>query len=189
LRGQLPELCSIINESLRDDSPLEMPSLAILARCINHLCLVRADLTKQKFPPDGCTYRGGELPPQFFDFYQQIGLAYRVPGFLATSFRRRVADGFLGRKFATGRTPVRWEIALDPRGRDDINFRCMHVNYLDHVQIEGEEEFLFTPYSVFTVLSFHKPQNPTAMDPVVVRIQASLDNMQEPEHLPLAPWY
>jgi hypothetical protein len=42
LRGQLLELCSAINESLRDHNPFKMPSLAILARCINHLCLVRA---------------------------------------------------------------------------------------------------------------------------------------------------
>ncbi len=178
-----------MNESLNDDRPLEMPTLTILVRCIDHLCLVRADLSKQTFPPDDCTYRGGELPPRFFDFFKQVGLKYRVPGFLATSFLKSVANRFLGRKFADGRTPVRWEIALDPRGRNDMDFRCNHVNYLDQVQIDGEEEFLFTPYSVFTVLSFQSPEIPTAVDPVVVRIQASLDNIQEPEHLPLAPWY
>jgi hypothetical protein len=178
-----------MNESLRDDLPAEMPSLAILARCINHLCLVRSDLSKQKFPPDDCTYRGGELPPQFFDFFKQIGLKYRVPGFLATSFKKKVAAEFLGRKFALGRTPVRWEVILDPRGRDDVDFRCRHVNYLDRVQTQREEEFLFTPYSVFTVRSFHQPDNPSAADPVVVRIEASLDNLDEPEDLPLAPWY
>ena len=179
----------MMNESLREDCRTEMPSLAIIARCINHLCLVRSDLSKQKFPPDGCTYRGGELPPQFFDFYKQVGKQYRVPGFLATSFKQQVANHFLGRKFALGKTPVRWEVVLDPRGRDGVAFRCRHVKYLDHTQIVGEEEFLFTPYSVFTVLSFHQPPRPTAIDPVVVRIQASLDNQAEPEDLPLAPWY
>ena len=178
----------MINESLREDCRTEMESLAILARCINHLCLVRADLTQQKFPPDSCTYRGGELPPQFFGFFE-VGKKYRVPGFLATSFKQEIANRFLGFKFALGRTPVRWEVVLDPRGRDDVAFRCRHVNFLNHTQIAGEEEFLFTPYSVFTVLSFNQPPHPTAADPVVVRIEASLDNQTEPEHLPLAPWY
>jgi hypothetical protein len=179
----------MMNESLREDCGTEMPSLAIISRCINHLCLVRSDLSKQKFPPDGCTYRGGELPPQFFEFFKQVGKKYRVPGFLATSFLQRVANDFLRRKFESGRTPVRWEVVLDPRGRDDLAFRCRHVNYLTHTQIPGEEEFLFTPYSAFTVLSFNQPAHPTAADPVVIRIQASLDNQEEPEDLPLAPWY
>ncbi len=56
-------------------------------------------------------------------------------------------------RYAQGKTPVRWEMLLDPRGRNIPEFRCRHVNFLENTQIPGEEEFLFTPYSVFTVLS------------------------------------
>ncbi len=87
-----------MNESLREDCRSQMDSLAILSRSINHLCLVRDNLSKQKFPPDGRTYRGGELPPRFFDFFA-VGTKYRVPGFLATSFRKHVAQRFLACKF------------------------------------------------------------------------------------------
>jgi hypothetical protein len=97
LRAQLPEFCSMMNESLREDCSSQMDSLAILARSINHLCLVRDNLSKQKFPPDGCTYRGGELPPRFFDFFA-VGTKYRVPGFLATSFKKSVSQRFLALK-------------------------------------------------------------------------------------------
>jgi hypothetical protein len=95
----------MMNESLREDYLSEMPSLAILARSINHLCLVRDNLSKQKFPPDDCTYRGGELPPRFFDFFA-VGTKYRVPGFLATSFQKSVAQNFLASKCESA-TPER----------------------------------------------------------------------------------
>ena len=53
----------------------------------------------------------------------------------------------------------------------------------------GEEEFLFTPYSVFTVLSLQVPDRPSVQDPDVVQVQAAMDNTEEAEDLPLAPWY
>ena len=86
---------------------------------------------------------------------------------------------------------MRWEVLLDPRGLDSPEFRCRHVNFLQNTQlpVEVEEEFLFTPYSVFTVLSLHVPDRPSVQDPVVVQVQAAMDNTEEAEDLPLAPWY
>ncbi len=84
---------------------------------------------------------------------------------------------------------MRWEVLLGPRGRDSPEFRCKHVNFLENTQLPGEEEFLFTPYSVFTVLSLHVPDRPSVQDPVVVQVQAAMDNTEEAEDLPLAPWY
>ena len=44
-------------------------------------------------------------------------------------------------------------------------------------------------YSVFTVLSIHIPAKITGSNPVVVHIEAAIDNADEDEELPLAPWH
>jgi len=44
-------------------------------------------------------------------------------------------------------------------------------------------------YSVFTVLSFHVPAKITGDDPVTIHLQAAVDNANEEEELPLAPWH
>ncbi len=44
-------------------------------------------------------------------------------------------------------------------------------------------------YSVFTVLSFHVPAKITGSNPIVVHIEAAIDNADEDEELPLAPWH
>ena len=52
---------------------------------------------------------------------------------------------------------------------------------------QGEEEYLFTPYSAFTVLSAIWNAG-TDADPHIIELQAAVDNKAEPEDLPLAPW-
>jgi hypothetical protein len=53
-----------------------------------------------------------------------------------------------------GTPPVHWIFKLDPRGEKNPRYRCKHVNYLEKVtNVPGEEEYLFAPYSVFTVVS------------------------------------
>jgi hypothetical protein len=44
-------------------------------------------------------------------------------------------------------------------------------------------------YSVFNVLSFHVPAKITGDDPVTIHLQAAIDNANEDEKLPLAPWH
>ena len=44
-------------------------------------------------------------------------------------------------------------------------------------------------YSVFTVLSLHIPAKITGSNPIVVHIEAAIDNADEDEELPLAPWH
>ena len=51
----------------------------------------------------------------------------------------------------------------------------------------SEQEYLFAPYSVFTVLSATWNAGTTA-DPHVIELEAAVDNQAEPEDLPLAPW-
>lgn len=53
----------------------------------------------------------------------------------------------------------------------------------------SEEEFLFAPYSVFTVQSAEWSDNPDDDTPHVIHLQAAIDNRKEPNDLPLAPWY
>ena len=46
---------------------------------------------------------------------------------------------------------VKWIIHLDMRGAKELRYRCKHVNYVTRTDVPGEEEFLFAPYSFFTV--------------------------------------
>ena len=80
---------------------------------------------------------------------------------MATSFSERVAYGFLYNKFAEGKTPVKWIVEMDERGRDDPVLQCKQVNFVDTNTL-GEEEFLFAPYSVFSVLEVRVPASPAA---------------------------
>ena len=44
-------------------------------------------------------------------------------------------------------------------------------------------------YSVFTVVSIHIPAKITGDDPVIIHLEAAIDNADEDEELPLAPWH
>ena len=84
----------------------------------------------------------------------------------------------------------------------------MHVNLVKKTNVEGEEEvretrldvsasvsltpnpcrqYLFAPYSAFTVVSATWNLG-TSLDPHVIELEAAVDNKEEPEDLPLAPW-
>ena len=69
-------------------------------------------------------------------------------------------------------------------------YRCKHVNLVEKTNVQGEQEFLFAPYSVFTVSSVAVPASgkPNASNPIVIELQAAIDNREEPEDLPLSPW-
>jgi hypothetical protein len=64
------------------------------------------------------------------------------------------------------------------------------VSYVESSRFGGaEEEFLFAPYSVFTVVSAAPTAPNGYLDPHVITVAAAVDNRLEPEDLPLAPWY
>jgi hypothetical protein len=108
----------------------------------------------------------------------------------------------------SGLPPVHWIIRVDPRGETSLRcctrvscdvpaaadtenarrYRCKHVNVVEKSNVKGEVEFLFAPFSVFTVVSVHVPAKPTASNPIVVVLQAAIDNRDEPDDLPLSPW-
>lgn len=84
---------------------------------------------------------------------------------------------------------VLWEVRLDPRGAKEPLYRCQHVHYVRKTHVSGEDEYLFAPYSVFTVAQKPVWNETTSVEPHRIILTASLDNKRESATLPLAPWY
>jgi hypothetical protein len=85
------ELCSLLNQAIRLDDPALLAAAMPLIRSINSLCVVRGARPDRllRFPSEGRSFRGTGVPEQFLGFFQP-GTAFRVPGFLATSFDEKV---------------------------------------------------------------------------------------------------
>jgi serine/threonine protein kinase len=217
------ELCSLINAAIRDDHPDLAATTAKVVRCINTLCVVRGQAAPALEFPSGPprssfharTLRGSSFDDTHLDFFT-VGKQYRVPGFVATSFAESIALRFLRGAVAWGKKPVMWVVNVDPAGEHDAARRCKHVNYVSHTHVGGEAEFLFAPYSIFTV---RKVERDVEVDPLHhtighrIELDAATDNRPlepapalelepEPEggadrwamppnseDLPLAPWY
>jgi hypothetical protein len=177
------KLFSMMNEAIRMDHMDLMAPLAILSRAINKLCLYKSDV----FPRKGLCFRGSGMMPWHRDFFVE-DKTYRVPSFLATSFSNVIANDFMKRAEARGQEPVLWTVRLDGRGATDPDHRCLHVNLLEAQEFE-EQEFLFVPYSTFTVEAVLWSRRPTLATPHRITIFAANDNRAEPEDLPVAPWF
>ena len=107
---------------------------------------------------------------------------------MATSYSENVADEFLYRAHVKTRLPaVKWCVKVDPRGEKQFQYRCKHVNYVTHANVQGEDEFLFVPYSVFTVRRVQVGRGDDN-DPHFIELEAAIDNAKEPDDLPLAQW-
>ena len=111
---------------------------------------------------------------------------YRVPGFLATSNRRSVASGFAFKSDKAHPCAI-WRITFDPRGKKHAQYRVQHMSFVSKTLIPGEREYLFAPYSVFTLVSVQWSAN--LREPHEFTIHAAIDNKSEDENLPLTPWY
>lgn len=177
------EFCSLLNHAIRTDDEELLPSATIIVRAVNELCVHRRK-DPVRWPEDHVTYRGGGLPDGHQRFFEP-GKKYRVPMFLATSFQLKMAKSRFARTAqVNGLPPVVYIVHLDK------DYGCMHVNYLgDGSVIDDEDEFLFAPYSTFEVLATRWRPSPTWMEPHEVELKAAVDNMLEPENLPLAPWH
>ena len=136
------ELCSIINEAIRSDDPTLIKFVAPVCRVISHLSLSRMVLSQGPFPQDSCTYRGAVLPEEHRSFFT-AGKSYRVPGYLATSFKRSQAEMFMQRAHqqtcdaGTPHPRVLWKIRVDPSGRDNPARRCKHASYVTKTDLPG----------------------------------------------------
>jgi hypothetical protein len=98
-----------------------------------------------------------------------------------------------------GSQPVMWVVHVDPAGEHDPAKRCKHVNFVEHSLVPGEQEYLFAPYSIFTVRSVswgaaggapHRIELDAASDNNVAA-EGGAGRWATPagsEDLPLAPW-
>ncbi len=94
----------------------------------------------------------------------------------------RHRDGGL-RWAVRGGTGVRAAGVRAGRGR-------VQVSYVESSKFgDAEAEFLFAPYSTFTVVSVEPSASNSYFAPHVITLAAAVDNHLEPEDLPLAPWY
>ena len=177
LRGR--EFCSILNQTVRTDSPQLADRAAEISRGINQLC-VTFGRTAQAYPPGDVCFRGGGFDSRYRGFFAQ-GRKFRQPAYLATSFSEQVARRFLVER--GGSDCVLWRVRIDPVRK------CVHVNLVTKrvPGLEDEKEYLFAPYSAFTVLRSEWNAGTTA-EPHVIELLAAVDNKKESEELPLAPW-
>ena len=178
------ELCSILNEALRMD---EVIHAVTITRAINTFCVTRRapEAAPILWPKDNTVFRGGGLPERHRHFFVQ-GKQYRVPMFLSTSDQIQVTKKFMERQ---QEDKVLWTIKLDPRGCKHVNFISIHDGSLGpNPNVAVENEFLFAPYSAFTVEAVEWQDAPTIQKPHTVVLRAEFDNQRAPENLPLAPW-
>jgi len=197
----------LLNAALLHDWVETAPAVAAFARALNSSLIVARTTVQERFPADGITYRGGGFglsagqpsAAELRGFFTQTNppTKFRVPAFLATSFSENQARRFI--QMATDAAErVLWIVHTDPRGDPtheeyDNRFRCKHVNFVRHSMIEDEgvqleDEYLFAPYSVFSVREAAWRAG-TIGDPHVIHLDAAADNELEPLDLPLAPWY
>jgi len=179
LRGR--EFCAILNEAARDDSPDRVKPAAALTRAINQLCVTPSgEEPRPPFPPEFLCFRGGGFDDRYRDFFAP-GREFRQPAFLATSFLESTADGFIRRSAMP--VKAKWLIRIDPARK------CHHVNRITKrvPNLPDEREYLFAPYSAFTVISARWRAG-TVADPHVIELHAAPDNIGPSEDLPLAPW-
>ena len=137
--------------------------------------------------------------PRGFRGFFVAGKQYRAPRFVASSIQEDVAERFMRRlkpasehQAPPHQEPVLWTFHFDASLPESE--RCLHVNFIDKNDgtVDDEDEFLFAPYSTFTVRAVHWEAEPAANDllmrPHRVELDVAPDNTRTPLDLPLAPW-
>merc|ERR1712150_138705 len=142
------------------------------------------NLAEATFPPKGTCWRGGAFDNQFRSFFTK-GKMYRIPVFLATSAKETIAESFLF-KVPKTQARVKWRVQVHPKGEKNAKYRTHHMTFVSKTLIPGEGEYLFAPFSIFTV--FKAKWSKDKSEPHLIVLKAAVDNIYEKE-LPLAPWY
>ena len=182
----------MLNAVIRDDIEEEVQAAAIFFRGINtrRVTRIRSGNIDPSFPRNGETWRGGGFRSQHRAFFEgMVGKKYRVPGFLATSAKRSIAVKFAFAAFEedSSHPHVIWRVRVDPRGKMHSEHRVKHMTFVSKTLVEGEDEYLFAPYSVFTLVSAE--WSDSLRKPHEFTVQAARDNKMEDENVPLTPWY
>jgi hypothetical protein len=89
-------------------------------------------------------WRGAGFPLEHRDFFT-VDKKYRAPMFVASSFELDKATEFCYRAQCYGHEPILWKILVSPRGEAEPDARCKNVGYVQHTNVQGEDEFLFAP--------------------------------------------
>jgi len=194
--GGRVELCSILNQALREDEVDVMPHVAVIVRALNMQCVCRTVGQHIKWPSSNTCFRGSALPRCHQGFFS-AGKMYRVPMYLATSADDEVAIEFMqrlapanGSQQPSFQEPVMWIFHFDPQKR------CKQVNFIDKTDgtVGGEDEFLFAPYSVFTVQRVEWVDAPRVNEheqvfhTIEVKVEPDNAKVDKGLTLPLAPW-
>jgi len=193
-----PEFCSMLNAGLRGDFRCEeivKIVFGINLHCnlnrhlMNHPQWKKIKETDEK--GNLLLFRGGALPPVAEPFYQP-NKAFRCPMLLGTTPSKKIAlDSFA--RVRPDQTPeypgcnqVLWIFQIDPLKK------CAHVSWLDNklnlTSCPTEKEFLFVPYSVFTVVKKEMDETVPSKPVLKIYLKVAPDNVQESEDLPVSPW-
>jgi len=178
------EFCSILNEVIRNDTKDVMPHAVLLCRALAGLIVTRRkDAAALRWPDDMVTHRGTSMPREAVNFFTK-DLTYRVPMFLATSFRFQTAISFMQRS-PDGMVPVHFKCYLDP------DLKCDHALYIENFTlVAGEEEFLYAPYSSFKVRNVIIPDGQIAWNnAIVIELEVQPNNKTISEDVALATWH
>ena len=111
--------------------------------------------------------------------------------FFATSLNQDKTWQFMYWARDTSKLPaVKWVVQMDTRGAQDFRYRCKHVNLVVKRApgLGDEEEYLFVPYSAFTIERVEVSDVADEDDPHIIHLTATVDNKRVPDSLPLAPW-
>jgi hypothetical protein len=143
------------------------------------------------FPPNAITYRGMTIPKEEIEFYcANQTKKYRAPMYVATSFSKDTASQFLLISAGGGREYVMFYFYFNPQGVHNPVYRCRNVSLITKraAGISDEYEYLFVPYSVFSIRNVKCQVVCTPENPHEVHLDVALDNKQESELLPLPSW-
>merc|ERR1712023_559000 len=100
---------------------------------------------------------------------------YRAAMFLATAVDEEATKAFL-QKVPFGLVPVLFIFELDNEKK------CDHVMFLEGLTlVKGENEFLYAPYSAFTVKDVYIPEKIHWTNPVKITLLVAPDNQQMSE--------
>lgn len=186
--GEAKEFCWILNMIIRVNERELLEAAWPIIQALNKF-VVHARVRGQPrmiWPEDNILYRGAGFNMAFQGFFQP-GKSFRTVGFLACTTAKDTAEDFLDR-IALQYDPIMWILHIDGRKK------CLHVNFMDASQVVDndcvvlEEEYLFAPFSAFTVLEARWKEKATTCDPHEIELDVFPDNRKADENLPLAPW-
>mmetsp|Transcript_139605 Transcript_139605/g.348153 ORF Transcript_139605/g.348153 Transcript_139605/m.348153 type:complete len:407 (-) Transcript_139605:63-1283(-) len=172
------EFCHMLNFLLSTDNVVHAVKVV---RALNTCCVTGSgrgpNASPVQWPVNNESYRAAGMPAEHRAFFQP-GVKYRAPRAVPTSF-----DYDANFAFRQNHEPIKWIMKMD------ASRKCHHVNYITRRAdgVKDEREFLFAPYSVFTVLSVHWSSAPWT-NPHEIELQVPVDNRNELDTLPLAPW-